>query len=100
MIELENQMKQFVAGEELMMEKFCYQLLLNLIPQVDVFTENGYTKEEMKMYDETKKIMDSDIDVSATCVRVPVMRAHSEAIWLETEDPLNIDEVREAFEKG
>lgn len=100
MIELEKQIKQFATGEELTVKKFAYQLSLNLIPQIDIFTENGYTKEEMKMYYETKKIMDSDIEVSATCVRVPVMRAHSEAIWLETEDALTIDEVREAFEKA
>lgn len=97
MLELANQMKEWVNNEDLTIEKFAYQLSLNLIPQVDVFTENGYTKEEMKMYHETKKIMDSDIEVSATCVRVPVMRAHSEAIWVETEKPLKISDVREAF---
>jgi aspartate-semialdehyde dehydrogenase len=64
---------------------------------VDLFTENGYTKEEMKMYNETRKIMNSNIQVSATCVRVPVMRAHSEAIWVETERPLSLEEAREAF---
>ncbi len=62
----------------------------NLIPQVDVFTDNGYTKEEMKMYNETRKIMHSDISVSATCVRVPALRAHSESIWLETERPVTV----------
>jgi aspartate-semialdehyde dehydrogenase len=65
-----------------------------------VFTDNGYTKEEMKMYHETRKIMHSNIEVSATCVRVPVMRAHSEAIWLETERPLSLEEAREAFSKA
>ena len=69
------------------MEKFAYQLAYNLIPHIDVFTDNDYTKEEMKMYHETRKIMHSDIVVSATCVRVPVMRAHSESIWVETERP-------------
>jgi aspartate-semialdehyde dehydrogenase len=67
---------------------------------VDVFTDNGYTKEEMKMYYETRKIMHSNIEVSATCVRVPVMRAHSEAIWIETERPISIEEAREAFSKA
>ncbi len=100
MEELQKQIKQLANGDDLTIEKFAYQLSLNLIPQVDVFTENGYTKEEMKMYHETKKIMNSPIDVSATCVRVPVMRAHSEAIWLETERPLELDEVREAFAKA
>ena len=70
---------------------------MNVIPQVDVFTDNDYTKEEMKMYNETRKIMHSDIRVSATCVRVPVMRAHSEAVWLETERPVSLEEARRAF---
>ncbi len=97
MQELENQYKQLINGEEPTVSKFAYQLAYNLIPQVDIFTENGYTKEEMKMYNETRKIMHSDIQVSATCVRVPVMRAHSEAIWVETERPLSVEEAREAF---
>ena len=71
-----------------------------MIPQVDVFTENGYTKEELKMYNETRKIMHSDVEVSATCVRVPVMRAHSEATWIETERPVSVEEAREAFAKA
>ena len=100
MQELEEQQKQLVNGEEPTISKFAYQLAYNLIPQVDLFTENGYTKEEMKMYNETRKIMHSDIEVSATCVRVPVMRAHSEAIWLETERPVSVVEAREAFEKA
>ena len=100
MQELEEQQKQLVNGEEPTISKFAYQLAYNLIPQVDVFTDNGYTKEEMKMYHETRKIMHADIAVSATCVRVPVMRAHSEAIWLETERPISVAEAREAFEKA
>ncbi|QRX62955.1 aspartate-semialdehyde dehydrogenase [Dysgonomonadaceae bacterium zrk40] len=100
MQELEEQQKQLVNGEEPTISKFAYQLAYNLIPQVDLFTDNGYTKEEMKMYNETRKIMHSDIEVSATCVRVPVMRAHSEAIWLETERPVSVVEAREAFEKA
>lgn len=97
MKELENQHKQLVQGEEPTVDKFAYQLAYNLIPQVDVFTDNGYTKEEMKMYHETRKIMHSNIQVSATCVRVPVMRSHSEAIWVETERPISIEEAQEAF---
>lgn len=100
MQELEEQQRQLVNGEQPTINKFAYQLAYNLIPQVDVFTENGYTKEEMKMYHETRKIMHADIAVSATCVRVPVMRAHSEAIWLETERPISVAEAREAFEKA
>ena len=97
MAELIKQYEQIQKGEEPTVEKFAYQLAYNLIPHVDVFTDNGYTKEEMKMYNETRKIMHSDIEVSATCVRVPVMRAHSEATWVETERPLSIEEVRNAF---
>lgn len=100
MQELEDQYKQLVNGETPTVSKFAYQLAYNLIPQVDVFTDNGYTKEEMKMYNETRKIMHSNIEVSATCVRVPVMRAHSEAIWIETERPISIEEAREAFSKA
>jgi aspartate-semialdehyde dehydrogenase len=100
MDELENQYKQLVNNEEPTVSKFAYQLAYNLIPQVDAFTENGYTKEELKMYYETRKIMHSDIEVSATCVRVPVLRAHSEAIWVETEQPISLETAREAFEKA
>lgn len=98
MDELMEQHAQLVRGEEPTIEKFAYQLAYNVIPQVDVFTDNGYTKEEMKMYNETKKIMHaSSLDVSATCVRVPVMRAHSESIWIETEQPISIEQAREAL---
>lgn len=98
MAELEEQVKQFVENKDLTVEAFAHQLLFNVIPHIDVFTENGYTKEEMKMYHETKKIMDSDIDVSATCVRVPVMRAHSESVWCETERPVSPEEFTKACE--
>lgn len=97
MMELDRQTKEIASGQEPSVEKFAYQLSYNLIPQIDVFTDNDYTKEEMKMYNETRKIMHSDIAVSATCVRVPVSRAHSEALWVETERPLELEEVREAF---
>ncbi len=101
MDELVRQYGQIERGEEPTVEKFAYQLAYNVIPHVDVFLDNGYTKEEMKMYNETKKIMHAPkLDVSATCVRVPVMRAHSEAIWVETERPVSVEEARAAFEKG
>ena len=99
MDELVNQYAQLGRGEEPTVEKFAYQLAYNVLPHVDVFLENGYTKEEMRMYNETKKIMHApNLDVSATCVRVPVMRAHSEAVWVETERPLELSEVRSSFE--
>jgi aspartate-semialdehyde dehydrogenase len=101
MDELVNQYAQIGAGQEPTVEKFAYQLAYNVIPHIDVFQENGYTKEEMKMYNETKKIMHAPaLDVSATCVRVPVMRAHSEAIWIETEQPISLEQAREAFAKA
>jgi aspartate-semialdehyde dehydrogenase len=100
MQELIDQIRQVAGGEEVTVDKFPYQLMLNLIPQVDVFTENFYTKEEMKMYNESRKIMHSDIEVSTTCVRVPVMRNHSEALWIETEDELTVEQVREAMRKA
>lgn len=100
MKELTEQYAQMVRGEEPTVAKFFYQLAYNLIPQVDVFTENGYTKEEMKMYNETRKIMHSDVAVSATCVRVPVLRAHSESIWIETEEPVSVEAARMAFAQG
>ena len=97
MAELKKQNEQLVAGEEPTVNKFAYQLAYNVIPHIDVFTENDYTKEEMKMYNETQKIMHSDIKVSATCVRVPVMRAHSEAMWVEIEREISPEEARKAF---
>ncbi|MBD5336111.1 MAG: aspartate-semialdehyde dehydrogenase [Bacteroides sp.] len=101
MAELEAQHKAIAAGEEPKVEKFAHQLAFNVIPHVDVFMDNDYTKEEMKMFNETRKIMHSDkISVSATCVRVPVLRAHSEAIWVETESPLDLKEVRKALEEA
>jgi len=98
MQELEEQHARIAAGKDVTARKFAHQLAYNVIPQIDVFTDNGYTKEEMKMYHETKKIMHApELNVSATCVRVPVMRAHSEALWVETERPLELGDVRRAF---
>ena len=99
MQELADQHAALASGKEPKVEKFVAQLAYNVIPHIDVFTDNGYTKEEMKMVNETRKIMhDPDIRVSATCVRVPVMRSHSEAIWVETQKPLTVAEARAAFE--
>ena len=100
MAELKHQYEQIVAGEEPTVKKFAHQLAYNVIPHIDVFTENDYTKEEMKMFNETRKIMHSDIKVAATCVRVPVMRAHSESIWLRTERKVSAEEARAAFAKA
>ena len=100
MAELERQYADLAEGREPKVEKFAYQLAYNVIPHIDVFTDNDYTKEEMKMYHETRKIMHSDVKVSATCVRVPALRSHSESIWIETERPVSVEEAREAFANG
>lgn len=100
MAELHEQYRQILAGEPVTVEKFAYQLAYNVIPQIDVFTDNGYTKEEMKMFNETRKIMHSDVKTSATCVRVPALRSHSESIWVETEQPISVEEARKAFAEG
>ena len=101
MQELETQYGEIARGEKPTVKKFVAQLAGNVIPHIDVFTDNGYTKEEMKMFNETRKIMHSpDMRVSATCVRVPVLRAHSEAIWVETESPVSLADARAAFEKA
>ena len=100
MDELHEQYRQVLNDEPVKVEKFAYQLAYNVIPQVDVFQDNGYTKEEMKMFNETRKIMHSNIAVSAMCVRVPALRAHSESVWIETERPISVEEARQAIEQG
>ena len=100
MAELEEQYRQVLNGEEVMVSRFPHQLAMNMIPQVDVFTENDYTKEEMKMFNETRKILHSDVRTSATCVRVPSLRSHSESIWIETDEPLDPAIVRETLKKA
>ena len=97
--ELEDQVKAIAEDKPVKVEKFSHQLAMNIIPHIDVFLDNDYTKEEMKMNWETKKIMHTDAEVSATCVRIPVARAHSEAIWVETEKPLTAEAVTKAFEE-
>lgn len=101
MEELQQQYREISEGKKPTVKKFVAQLADNVIPHVADFTDNGYTAEEMKMYNETRKIMHSEeIEVSATCVRIPVLRAHSEAIWVETVSPLSLEQVREAMEKA
>lgn len=101
MAELERQITDYAAGNELKVSKFQAQLLGNLIPQVDAFLDNDYTNEEMKMERETRKILHTPgLNVSAMCVRVPVLRAHSEAVWVRTAEPLEIADVRYAMEQA
>ncbi len=103
MEELIKQMQAFFAFslEDAPKESFAHQIALNVIPQVDVAQDNGFTKEEMKMINETQKILHRDFPVAATCVRVPVLRSHSESITVTFEDDVIIDivEVTEAFER-
>ncbi|MBQ2051509.1 MAG: aspartate-semialdehyde dehydrogenase, partial [Paludibacteraceae bacterium] len=90
MAELEVQYREMLSdGKVKTIEKFPHQLAYNVIPQIDKMTETDYTKEEMKMYNETRKIMHSDVRTSATCVRVSSLRSHSESVWFETERPLS-----------
>ena len=99
MQELEQQYREILStGEVKTIKKFPHQLAYNVIPQIDVMTPNDYTKEEMKMYHETRKIMHSDVRTSATCVRVSSLRSHSESVWFETERPLSVEEIREALQ--
>ena len=97
MLELEQQYKEIVENKPVTVNKFAYQLAYNVIPQIDVFTDNGYTKEEMKMFNETRKILHSDVKCSAMCVRISALRSHSEAVWVETKRPLSVEEVQKAI---
>ena len=98
MAELEPQYREMLTdGKVSTISKFPHQLAYNVIPQIDVMTDTDYTKEEMKMYHETRKIMHSDVRTSATCVRVSSLRSHSESVWIETERPLSVEEVRQAI---
>ena len=100
MAELQKQYQEIMEGKPVTVNKFAYQLAYNVIPQIDVFTDNGYTKEEMKMFNETRKILHSDVKCSAMCVRISALRSHSEAVWIETEKPLSVKEVQAALSKA
>ena len=97
MSELQQQYKELVNNQPVTVEKFPHQLAYNVIPQIDSFTDNGYTKEEMKMFNETRKIMHSDVKCSAMCVRVSSLRSHSESVWIETEHPISVEEAQKAI---
>lgn len=98
MDELYSQSADFLQGKELSIEAFAHQIAFNCIPHIDVFMEDGATKEEWKMVVETKKILGDDtIEVAANCVRVPVLRSHSECINVEFREPLSLEGAREAL---
>ncbi|MDO9475952.1 MAG: aspartate-semialdehyde dehydrogenase [Pseudohongiella sp.] len=98
--ELAAQTAALLNGRDLETKVYPKQIAFNVLPQIDVFMENGYTKEEMKMSWETKKIMDESIEVNATCVRVPVFYGHSEAVHFETKTPISVEEIRELLSKA
>lgn len=102
MEELVKQMQDFFAFklDESEHKMFAHQIALNAIPQIDVFTDNGFTKEEMKMVNETKKIMHKDIEVSATCVRIPTLRGHAESLTLTFDAEVDAKEAQTLLEKA
>jgi aspartate-semialdehyde dehydrogenase len=101
MDELYSQTGDFLRGQEIHVEQFAHRIAFNCIPQIDVFLDDGSTKEEWKMVVETKKIMHApDMPVHATCVRVPVLRCHSESVNVEFGAPITVDQAREAFQRA
>ncbi len=99
--ELEDQVKQFVSGEPIKHEVYPYQIAFNVLPHIDTFQDNGYTREEMKMLNETRKMLhDDSIQVSATAIRVPVFTSHSESLQIETEKKLTAQQARELLESA
>ena len=97
MDELIEQTKSFLEGKKIESKNFTKQIAFNIIPHIDVFAEDGYTKEELKMANETKKILDNKIELTATCVRIPVLVSHSEAVNIEFEKPYDLEKVRNAL---
>lgn len=99
--ELEEQVRSWVKGDELKSQTFPYQIAFNLVPRIDVFQEGDYTKEEWKMVKETQKIFHvEDMAITATTVRVPVLRSHSESINIETERKVEMEEVKAALQEA
>ena len=100
MDELIDQTKDYLNGKNIISKNFTKQIAFNIIPHIDVFTDDGYTKEELKMTNETKKILDQKIELTATCVRIPVLVSHSEAVNIEFEKPYTIKKVREVLQNA
>jgi len=97
MDELIEQTKLYLEGKKIESKNFTKQIAFNIIPHIDVFADDGYTKEELKMANETKKILDDKIELTATCVRIPVLVSHSEAVNIEFEKPYTLEKVRNAL---
>jgi len=99
MDELIEQTKLFLDNKEIKSKNFTKQIAFNAIPHIDVFTEDGYTKEELKMTNETKKILDEKIELTATCVRIPVLVSHAESVNIQFKKSFSLEKVREALNK-
>ena len=97
MDELIEQTKSYLDGNSVQSKNFTKQIAFNIIPHIDVFSDDGYTKEELKMTNETKKILDNNIELTATCVRIPVLVSHSESVNIEFENPYSLEQIREAL---
>ncbi len=100
MDELIEQTKSYLDGNSIKSKNFTKQIAFNIIPHIDVFSDDGYTKEELKMTNETKKILDNNIELTATCVRIPVLVSHSESVNIEFEKPCSLEQIREALDKA
>ena len=97
MDELIEQTKLVLNNKKVSSKNFTKQIAFNVIPHIDAFSDDGYTKEELKMVNETKKILDDKIDLTTTCVRIPVLVSHSESINIEFEKPFTLDEIKKAL---
>ena len=97
MDELIEQTKKYLDGKKIESKNFTKQIAFNVIPHIDVFADDGYTKEELKMTNETKKILDEKIELTATCVRIPVLVSHSESVNIQFEKPFTLEKVREVL---
>ncbi len=100
MDELVEQTKLSLENKKISSKNFTKQIAFNAIPHIDVFVEDGYTKEEVKMIDETKKILDKNIELTATCVRISVMVSHAESLNIEFEKPFTLEKIREALDNA
>ena len=100
MNELIEQTKLSLENKEIKSRNFTKQIAFNAIPQIDVFADDGYTKEELKMTNETKKILGDKIELTATCVRIPVMISHAESVNIQFEKPFSLEKVRDALSKA
>ena len=100
MDELFDQTKDYLDGKKIVSKNFSKQIAFNLIPHIDTFSEDGYTKEELKMENETKKILDDKVNVSATCVRVPIRTGHSESLNIEFENSYDLENVKKILRRS